>query len=120
MSFSSSFGRYLFAMMGACMIALSAQGEDSINTPYPVTSTRDTLVAGDSIIVIHTVCAPVCSSCARVYNKEWSLIRTIVPPIQTPFPEAYIQDGKLLWRDNLPQMLDDSERRLDEETTTTH
>ena len=28
---------------------------------------------GDSIIVVTTVCAPQCSSCARVYNKEWQL-----------------------------------------------
>ena len=64
------------------------------------TSKRDTLVLGDSIVVIHTVCAPICSSCARVYNKEWQFLGNITPPIQTAFPEAYIEDGKLLWRDN--------------------
>ena len=65
-----------------------------------ITSTRDTIVLGDSIIVIHTVCAPICSSCARVYNKEWQFLGNMTPPIQTAFPEAYIEDGKLLWRDN--------------------
>ena len=65
-----------------------------------ITSTCDTIVLGDSIIVIHTVCAPICSSCARVYNKEWQFLGNMTPPIQTAFPEAYIEDGKLLWRDN--------------------
>lgn len=29
----------------------------------------------DSIMVVFTACAPQCSSCARIYNKEWQLIR---------------------------------------------
>ena len=65
-----------------------------------VTSVRDTLITNDSIIVIHTVCAPICSSHARVYNKEWEEIGTFKPPFKSPFPEAYIEDGKVLWRDN--------------------
>ena len=65
-----------------------------------VTSVRDTLITNDSIIVIHTVCAPICSSYARVYNKEWEEIGTLKPPFKSPFPEAYIEDGKVLWRDN--------------------
>ena len=65
-----------------------------------LTSVLDTLIGSDSIVVIHTVCAPICSSCARVYNKEWQFLGNITPPIQTAFPEAYIEDGKLLWRDN--------------------
>ena len=85
--------------------------EDTVPAPYFTTSTRDTLVTGDSIIIIHTVCAPVCSSCARVYNKDWQLIGALTPPFQSPFPEAYIEDGKLLWRDNYPQLLDEDELR---------
>jgi hypothetical protein len=65
-----------------------------------ITSTCDTPLTNDSIIVIHTVCAPICSSCARVYNKEWQFLGNLTPPIKTAFPEAYIEDGKLLWRDN--------------------
>lgn len=63
-------------------------------------SSRDTLVTNDSIVVIHTVCAPICSSHARVYNKEWKEIGILKAPFQSPFPEAYIENGKLLWRDN--------------------
>lgn len=63
-------------------------------------SIRDTVVSGDSIVVIHTVCAPICSSHARVYNKEWKEIAILKPPFKSAFPEAYIEDGKILWRDN--------------------
>ena len=68
-------------------------------TAAPI-SKRDTLVLGDSIVVIHTVCAPICSSHARVYNKEWQLIGELQAPFTSIFPEAYIENGQLLWRDN--------------------
>ena len=65
-----------------------------------VTSTRDTIAFGDSIIVIHTVCAPLCSSHVRVYDNKWKEIGILKAPFPSPFPEAYIENGKLLWRDN--------------------
>ena len=65
-----------------------------------IMSSRDTLILADSIIVIHTVCAPICSSHVRVYNKEWKEVGTMKAPFKSAFPEAYIEDGKLLWRDN--------------------
>lgn len=64
------------------------------------TSVRDTILMGDSVIVIHTVCAPICSSRVRVLNKEGVEIGILRPPFRSAFPEAYIEDGKLLWRDN--------------------
>lgn len=79
----------------------NAVAYEPLNNDEP-TSVLDTLIGSDSIVVIHTVCAPICSSCARVYNKEWQFLGNITPPIQTAFPEAYIEDGKLLWRDNDP------------------
>ena len=45
-----------------------------LQNDYEVTSVRDTLLTNDSIVVVHTVCAPICSSHARVYNKEWKEI----------------------------------------------
>ncbi len=54
----------------------------------------------DSTMVVLTVCAPQCSSCARVYTKEWKLIRTVVPPFQSIFPLASIENGQIIWRDN--------------------
>ena len=57
---------------------------------------------GDSITVVTTVCAPQCSSCARVYNKEGSVLFSIEPPFSSIFPLAIIdkETGKIIWRDN--------------------
>lgn len=57
---------------------------------------------GDSITVVTTVCAPQCSSCARVYNKEWQLVQTLTPPTPSIFPLATIdpKTGKVMWKDN--------------------
>lgn len=88
-------------VIGVLLFASSfVLAEDTVNIAYDVTSTRDTLFSGDSIIVIHTVCAPICSSRARVYNKEWKEIGILRAPFQSAFPEAYIEKGKVLWRDN--------------------
>ena len=57
---------------------------------------------GDSIMVVMTVCAPQCSSCARIYNKEWQLIDTPTPPFRSIFPLASIDKstGRITWSDN--------------------
>lgn len=57
---------------------------------------------GDSITVVTTVCAPQCSSCARIYNKEGSAVLSIEPPFPSIFPLAIIdkETGKIIWRDN--------------------
>ena len=54
----------------------------------------------DSTIVIFTACAPQCSSCARIYNKEWQLIQTVTPPFTSVFPLATIENGRIIWKDN--------------------
>ena len=54
----------------------------------------------DSILVVMTACAPQCSSCARVYNKEWKVIATPQPPFSSIFPLATIEDGHIIWKDN--------------------
>ena len=71
-----------------------------LRNDYEVTSVRDTLLTNDSILVIHTVCAPICSSHVRVYNKEWQYLGALKAPFKSAFPEAYIENNKLLWRDN--------------------
>lgn len=65
-----------------------------------IVTQKDTIVLGDSIAIIHTACAPICSSHVRVYSKEWKEIGVIKAPFKSAFPEAYIEDGKILWRDN--------------------
>ena len=56
----------------------------------------------DKITVAYTVCAPVCSSCVRVYNKDWEFISTINPPFTSVFPLATIdqETGQIHWTDN--------------------
>ena len=54
----------------------------------------------DSIKVVITVCAPQCSSCARIYNKEWQLIATPQSPTPSIFPLATIENGQIVWKDN--------------------
>ena len=71
-----------------------------LQNDYEVTSVRDTLLTNDSILVIHTVCAPICSSHVRVYNKGWQYLGALKAPFKSAFPEAYIENNKLLWRDN--------------------
>ncbi len=54
----------------------------------------------DSILVVLTACAPQCSSCARIYNKEWKLIATPQSPTPSIFPLATIENGQIVWKDN--------------------
>ena len=65
----------------------------------------------DSVLVVETVCAPICSSTARVYNKvSNALIRVVPPTCNGVFPFAWIENGELHWRDNTEQLLDDEEK----------
>lgn len=56
----------------------------------------------DTITMVMTACAPECSSCARIYNKEWKEIGQITPPFQSIFPLATMdpQTGQIQWTDN--------------------
>lgn len=92
---------FISCVMGMLFFISSlVKANDTVSVAYEVTSTCDTIIYEDSIIVIHTVCAPICSSHARVYNKEWEYIGLLKAPFKSAFPEAYIENGKILWRDN--------------------
>jgi hypothetical protein len=75
--------------------------EDGAYTRIALTdSTRLEIYEADSILVVMTACAPQCSSCARIYNKEWQLIETVTPPFSSVFPLATIENGRIIWKDN--------------------
>ena len=75
--------------------------QDSVYEKIALTdSTMLEVYKGDSILVVFTACAPQCSSCARVYNKEWQLIATPQPPFRSIFPLAHIENGRIIWTDN--------------------
>lgn len=65
-------------------------------------STTLEVYKSDSIVVVLTVCAPQCSSCVRVYNKEWVQIDAPTPPFSSIFPLATMdpKTGRIEWKDN--------------------
>ena len=72
-------------------------------TKYALTDSATLeIYESDTIYVVMTVCAPQCSSCARVYNKEGELIEQITPPLRSVFPLATMdkQTGRITWTDN--------------------
>ena len=75
---------------------------DNDSVWYELKSSCDTFKMDDGYVLIYTVCAPICSSCARVYDKEGNYLGNMTVPIKTAFPEAYIENGQILWRDNDP------------------
>ena len=75
--------------------------QDSVYERIALTdSTSLEVYRGDSILVVFTACAPQCSSCARIYNKEWQLLETVTPPFSSIFPPATIENGRIVWKDN--------------------
>ena len=56
----------------------------------------------DNLIVVLTVCAPQCSSCARVYNKVGEYLFAIEPTVTSVFPLATMDKstGQISWTDN--------------------
>ena len=77
--------------------------QDSVYERIALTdSTSLEVYRGDSILVVFTACAPQCSSCARVFNKEWKEVRTLTPPFVSIFPLATIdpKTGVVVWTDN--------------------
>ena len=78
--------------------------QEGAYTKYALTDSTSLEVyeAGDSIIMVMTACAPQCSSCARIYNKECKPIRDLTPPFSSIFPLATINktNGEIIWTDN--------------------
>ncbi len=56
----------------------------------------------DNYLVVMTVCAPQCSSCARVYNKVGEYLFPLEPSVQSIFPLATMdkETGHITWTDN--------------------
>lgn len=68
---------------------------------------------GDSAVVVQTVCAPICSSHARVYNKVSGAGREIPSPYpHAIFPYALLnrETGEIIWEDRTEEILDEEER----------
>lgn len=92
-------------LLPALLIGHSLSVSSNVPEETAITITRDTLRFGtDSAMVIETACAPICSSVVQVFDSNWKLLRTIPAPSPSAvFPEAYIEEDQLKWRDNTPQ-----------------
>ena len=75
---------------------------DGPYTRYLLTdsTTMEVYEGADSVLVVLTACAPQCSSCARIYNKEGELLRAPQSPTPSIFPLAHIENGRIIWTDN--------------------
>ena len=56
---------------------------------------------GDSILLVQTVCAPLCSSVARMYDSQWTLLHPMPAPDAYTLPQAFIDsNGTIRWQEN--------------------
>ena len=56
---------------------------------------------GDSILLVQTVCAPLCSSVARMYDSQWTLLHPVPAPDTYTLPQAFINNnGTIRWQEN--------------------
>ena len=56
---------------------------------------------GDSILLVQTVCAPLCSSVARMYDSHWTLLHPVPAPDAYTLPQAIInKNGNICWQEN--------------------
>ena len=59
---------------------------------------------GDSILLVQTVCAPLCSSVARMYDSQWTLLHPILAPDAYTLPQAFIDsNGDIRWQENFKE-----------------
>ncbi len=79
----------------------------------PTSYSRDTLVVSeDSIIIVITACAPICSSIVIIEDAQGDETGEIHSPMpDAVFPEAYIENDSIKWRDNTYLILDEDEKR---------
>ena len=56
---------------------------------------------GDSILLVQTVCAPLCSSVAQMYDSHWTLLHPVPAPEAYTLPQAIInKNGNICWQEN--------------------
>lgn len=66
----------------------------------------ETFLYGDSILLVQTVCAPLCSSVVRMYDSRWELLYIVSAPSTYTLPQAFIEDnGVIHWQENYKEEL---------------
>ncbi len=106
------------ALLCAGLYAQESVSSDTQDIAPVTTFSRDTLVVNeDSVLIVITVCAPVCSSIVIVEDAQGGEKGEIPSPYPNAvFPEAYIENQRLMWRDNTYLLLDEDEKRWKEAT----
>ncbi len=64
-----------------------------------------------SYYLIQTACAPICSSIVKQYVANWIFVEEVKPEKPTVFQKATVEDGKIVWIDETPLLLDDEEKK---------
>ncbi len=71
----------------------------------------------DTILLIQTLCSPICSSVVQQYTSSWQLIDNVsIPPTaqiseNALFVQADIVNGQIVYTDNTPLFLDEEEKK---------
>ena len=92
--------------MGGQVSIQEEYGEQYIRAQIADSATIEVFNCPDTLcdkwFVIMTVCAPQCSSSARVYNKIGEYLFPLEPTVTSIFPLATIdkETGKITWTDN--------------------
>ncbi len=63
----------------------------------------DWLVENNKILLIQTLCSPICSSAVSEYDMDWQRIRTIQPDKEGVFIRAHIENDTLVFTDETPE-----------------
>lgn len=103
--------RYIFSLT-ILLCGWTMTFAQAIVSTDSTTINSDTLyLNADTTIIIFTACAPVCSSIARAYNKDGKMLGQMHCPIPNAvFPEAYVENNRLCWRDNIDALQDEEEK----------
>lgn len=68
-------------------------------------------VCADGIVFVQTVCAPVCSSVVGLYDAGWTWLHDLKPDMEALFVSAHVENGKLVYTDETPLLLDEEEKK---------
>jgi hypothetical protein len=94
-----------FTTVGGHVTMLEEYGDQYVRVQLNDSATLEVFSNEDSqhhMFVVMTVCAPQCSSCARVYNILGEYLFPLEPTVKSIFPLASIdkETGRITWTDN--------------------
>ncbi len=73
--------------------------------------TIELLTDSEGYYLIQTACAPICSSIVKRYTGNWVFLQQTVPEKVAAFMKAEVREGKIVWADQTPLLLDEEEKK---------